>query len=162
MRKQIANRLGAAHIRDTVQQFVAGEIDRQVWQDRLPAYAASEGFTGETPLEDVNDHLGCLIDYRNGFEKHRDLGDTYGHGEAIVAREVDQGRSAKPIGAGSPSKASASVDFGLRKPLLQMPERKGHAPKPAENGPLPFRFCFLQIFRFCFLHDNCKFNICRI
>lgn len=28
MRKQIANRLGAAHIRDTMQQFVAGDIDR--------------------------------------------------------------------------------------------------------------------------------------
>ena len=55
-----------------------GKVERvhQVWQDRLPAYAASEGFTGETPLEDVNDHLACLIDYRNGFEKHRDLGDT--------------------------------------------------------------------------------------
>ena len=55
-----------------------GKVERvhQVWQDRLPAYAASEGLTGETPLDDVNDHLGCLIDYRNGFEKHRDLGDT--------------------------------------------------------------------------------------
>ena len=47
MRKQMADRLGAAHVRDTVQQFVAGEIDRhQAWQDRLPAYAASEGSTG--------------------------------------------------------------------------------------------------------------------
>ena len=55
-----------------------GKVERvhQVWQDRLPAYAANEGLTGETPLEDVNDHLACLIDYRNGFEKHRDLGDT--------------------------------------------------------------------------------------
>ena len=55
-----------------------GKVERvhQVWQDRLPAYAANEGLTGETPLEDVNDHLACLIDYRNGFERHRDLGDT--------------------------------------------------------------------------------------
>ena len=55
-----------------------GKVERvhQVWQDRLPAYAANEGLTGETPLEDVNDHLACLIDHRNGFEKHRDLGDT--------------------------------------------------------------------------------------
>ena len=55
-----------------------GKVERvhQVWQDRLPAYAANEGLTGETPIEDVNDHLACLIDYRNGFEKHRDLGDT--------------------------------------------------------------------------------------
>lgn len=55
-----------------------GKVERvhQVWQDRLPAYAANEGLTGETPLGDVNDHLACLIDYRNGFEKHRDLGDT--------------------------------------------------------------------------------------
>ena len=35
MRKQIANRLGAAHIRDTVQQFVAGEIDRHQAMESL-------------------------------------------------------------------------------------------------------------------------------
>ena len=35
MRRQIANRLGAAHIRDTVQQFVAGEIDRHQAMESL-------------------------------------------------------------------------------------------------------------------------------
>ena len=66
-----------------------GKVERvhQVWQDRLPAYAASEGLTGETPLDDVNDHLGCLIDYRNGFEKHRDLGDTPLHAWENAVKE---------------------------------------------------------------------------
>ena len=66
-----------------------GKVERvhQVWQDRLPAYAASEGLTGETPIEDVNDHLGCLIDYRNGFEKHRDLGDTPLHAWENAVKE---------------------------------------------------------------------------
>ena len=52
-----------------------GKIERvhQVWQDRLPAYAAREGVTGDTPLEDVNDHLDCLVDYRNAYEEHREL-----------------------------------------------------------------------------------------
>ena len=35
MRRQIANRLGAAHIRDTLKQFVAGEIDRFQAMDSL-------------------------------------------------------------------------------------------------------------------------------
>lgn len=54
-----------------------GKVERihQVWQDRLPAYAAREGITANTPLDEVNDHLACLIDYRNGFEVHRDIGD---------------------------------------------------------------------------------------
>ena len=66
-----------------------GKVERvhQVWQDRLPAYAASEGLTDETPIEDVNDHLGCLIDYRNGFEKHRDLGDTPLHAWENAVKE---------------------------------------------------------------------------
>lgn len=54
-----------------------GKIERvhQVWQDRLPAYAAREGFTESTPLEEINEHLDCLVDYRNGFERHRELYD---------------------------------------------------------------------------------------
>jgi hypothetical protein len=54
-----------------------GKIERvhQVWQDRLPAYAAREGFTESTPLEEINEHLDCLVDYRNGFERHRELHD---------------------------------------------------------------------------------------
>ena len=55
-----------------------GKVERvhQLWQDRLPAYVARQGITAETPLEDINEHLDCLIDYRNGFEKHRELHDT--------------------------------------------------------------------------------------
>lgn len=55
-----------------------GKIERvhQVWQDRLPAYAAREGLTGDTLLETVNEHLESLVDYRNGFEQHRELHDT--------------------------------------------------------------------------------------
>lgn len=53
-----------------------GKVERihQVWQDRLPAYAEHEGITCDTPLDDINEDLACLIDYRNGFEKHRDIG----------------------------------------------------------------------------------------
>lgn len=53
-----------------------GKVERvhQVWQDRLPAYAAREGVTADTPLDDVNEHFACLVDYRNAFETHRDLG----------------------------------------------------------------------------------------
>ena len=36
-------------------------------------YAAREGFTESTPLEEINEHLDCLVDYRNGFERHREL-----------------------------------------------------------------------------------------
>ena len=55
-----------------------GKIERvhQVWQDRIPAYVARQGVTAETPLEDLNEHLDSLVDYRNGFEKHRELHDT--------------------------------------------------------------------------------------
>ena len=54
-----------------------GKIERlhQVWQDRFPAYAAREGIMGSTPLEEVNEHLDRLVDYRNGFEQHRELHD---------------------------------------------------------------------------------------
>lgn len=53
-----------------------GKIERlhQVWQDRLPAYCAREGIDESTPLEDLNDRLAELVDYRNGFERHRELG----------------------------------------------------------------------------------------
>ena len=65
-------------------QFVTGAITReqameslQVGRSRLydlrtsylAARAAGWG-------DDVNDHLACLVDYRNGFETHRDLGDV--------------------------------------------------------------------------------------
>lgn len=68
-----------------------GKVERvhQVWQDRLPAYAAREGVTADTPLDAVNEHLACLIDYRNGFETHRDLGDVP---LAAWDRAVEEGR----------------------------------------------------------------------
>ncbi len=55
-----------------------GKIERvhQVWQDRIPAFVSHQGITPETPLEYLNDHLECLVDYRNGFEKHRELHNT--------------------------------------------------------------------------------------
>ena len=68
-----------------------GKVERihQVWQDRLPAYAAREGITANTPLDEVNDHLACLIDYRNGFEVHRDIGDKPLHAwEQAVAEGI--------------------------------------------------------------------------
>jgi hypothetical protein len=43
----------------------------QVWQDRLHAYAAREGFTGATHLEEINEHLDCLVDNRNGFARYK-------------------------------------------------------------------------------------------
>lgn len=53
-----------------------GKIERlhQIWQDRLPAYCAREGIDESAPLEELNERLGALVDYRNGFEKHRELG----------------------------------------------------------------------------------------
>lgn len=53
-----------------------GKIERlhQIWQDRLPAYCAREGIDESTPLECLNERLADLVDYRNGFEKHRELG----------------------------------------------------------------------------------------
>jgi len=55
-----------------------GKIERihQVWQDRLPAFVARGGLTEGSTLEDVNEHLACLVDYRNGFEIHREIQDT--------------------------------------------------------------------------------------
>ncbi len=66
-----------------------GKIERvhQVWQDRIPAYAAREGITTATPLSDINDHLACLIDYRNGFEVHRDIGDKPLHAWEQAVKE---------------------------------------------------------------------------
>lgn len=52
-----------------------GKIERlhKVWQDRLPAYVEREGLTRNTSLEEVNDHLRHLVDYRNRYEIHREL-----------------------------------------------------------------------------------------
>ncbi len=55
-----------------------GKIERvhQVWQDRLPRSFSHEGFTAATPLEVLNAHAQALVDYRNGFEIHREIGMT--------------------------------------------------------------------------------------
>ena len=55
-----------------------GKIERihLVWQDRLPAYFEREGIDIDTPLATVNDHVDALVDYRNGFETHREIGMT--------------------------------------------------------------------------------------
>lgn len=52
-----------------------GKIERlhQVWQDRFPAYVEREGLTKNASLEDVNNRLEQLVDYRNKFEIHREL-----------------------------------------------------------------------------------------
>lgn len=53
-----------------------GKIERIhiVWQDRLPAYFEREGFGMCTSMEEINDHVESLVDYRNGFELHREIG----------------------------------------------------------------------------------------
>jgi len=55
-----------------------GKIERvhQVWQDRLPRSFAHEGFGVATPLEELNAHTWALVDYRNAFEVHREIGMT--------------------------------------------------------------------------------------
>ena len=52
------------------------ECVHQVWQDRLPRSFAHEGFGPDTPLEILNAHAHALVDYRNGFEIHREIGKT--------------------------------------------------------------------------------------
>jgi transposase InsO family protein len=49
------------------------ERDHHVWQQRLPAYFASEGIT---ELEAANEHLQALRLHRNRRETHRELGMT--------------------------------------------------------------------------------------
>ena len=55
-----------------------GKIERvhQVWQDRLPKSFRHEGFGADTSMEVLNDHIGDLVDYRNVFEVHREIGMT--------------------------------------------------------------------------------------
>lgn len=47
------------------------ERDHQVWQQRLPAYLASEAITD---LAVANQHLSALREHRNRHEPHRELG----------------------------------------------------------------------------------------
>ena len=55
-----------------------GKIERVhlVWQDRLPAYFGREGIGPDTPLQTLNEHVARLVDHRNGFEVHREIGMT--------------------------------------------------------------------------------------
>ena len=53
-----------------------GKIERVhlVWQDRLPAYFEREGIGPDTPISALNEHVASLVDHRNGFEVHREIG----------------------------------------------------------------------------------------
>lgn len=66
-----------------------GKIERvhQVWQDRLPRSFSHEGFTAATPLEVLNAHAQALVDYRNSFELHREIGMTPGDAWDGAVRE---------------------------------------------------------------------------
>ena len=69
-----------------------GKIERihLVWQDRLPAYFEREGIGIDTPLATVNDHVAALVDYRNGFEIHREIGMTP---DEAWSKAIQEGRS---------------------------------------------------------------------
>jgi len=49
------------------------ERDHQYWQNRLPAYFASEAITD---LAVANEHVAALREHRNRHESHRELGMT--------------------------------------------------------------------------------------
>ena len=68
-----------------------GKIERVhlVWQDRLPAYFEREGIGADTPVAELNGHVGRLVDYRNGFEVHREIGTTP---DEAWGRAVREGR----------------------------------------------------------------------
>ena len=69
-----------------------GKIERihLVWQDRLPAYFEREGIDIDTPLAAINDHVDALVDYRNGFEIHREIGMTP---DEAWRKAIQEGRS---------------------------------------------------------------------
>ena len=69
-----------------------GKVERihLVWQDRLPAYFEREGIDIDTPLAAINDHVDALVDYRNGFEIHREIGMTP---DEAWGRAIQEGRS---------------------------------------------------------------------
>ena len=69
-----------------------GKIERihLVWQDRLPAYFEREGIDIDTPLATINDHVDALVDYRNGFEIHREIGMTP---DEAWRKAIQEGRS---------------------------------------------------------------------
>jgi len=66
-----------------------GKIERihLVWQDRLPAYFEREGIDAETPFDELNEHVDRLVDYRNGFELHREIGMTPNDAWNMAVRE---------------------------------------------------------------------------
>ena len=69
-----------------------GKVERihLVWQDRLPAYFEREGIDIDTPLAAINDHVDALVDCRNGFEIHREIGMTP---DEAWGRAIQEGRS---------------------------------------------------------------------
>ena len=124
------------------------ELQSRLWTERTNGLKITANSLATDQIEIINSACTCpLLGDENFVQK----------AAIYVQRKVWIGKFSDyktRIGAGSPSKASAWADFGLKRPLLQMPERKGLAPKPAEESPPPFRFCSLQIFQFCFLHDS--------
>ena len=69
-----------------------GKIERihLVWQDRLPAYFEREGIDIDTPIQTLNEHVESLVDYRNGFEIHREIGMTP---DEAWSKAIQEGRS---------------------------------------------------------------------
>ena len=69
-----------------------GKIERIhiVWQDRLPAYFEREGIDMCESMDDINDHVERLVDYRNGFELHREIGMTP---QEAWGKAIAEGRS---------------------------------------------------------------------
>lgn len=69
-----------------------GKIERihLVRQDRLPAYFEREGIDIDTPLAAINDHVDALVDCRNGFEIHREIGMTP---DEAWGKAIQEGRS---------------------------------------------------------------------
>ena len=61
-----------------------------VWQDRLPAYFEREGIDMCESMDDINDHVERLVDYRNGFEHHREIGMTP---QEAWGKAIAEGRS---------------------------------------------------------------------
>jgi transposase InsO family protein len=72
-----------------------GKIERnhQVWQDRLPAFFASEGVRGG--LGEANGHVDALVEHRNTSETHREIGMT--PAEAWARADAEGRNSLRPF-----------------------------------------------------------------
>ena len=106
-----------------------GKIERVhlVWQDRLPAYFGREGIGPDTPIQTLNEHVASLVDHRNGFEVHREIGMTPDAAWDMAVRE----------GALQAQAGSAGRVVGAR--LVRMVARDGRAARAraARRAVLP-------------------------